>query len=107
MNFSSKRGSRVMPHILAISYVCRLAAEDGGKAPALRLNDVHSRLNPTQVAEVVQPHTVEDVAAAVKRAKVEGKNISISGARHSMGGQQFASGALHLDMRGLNRFIAL
>jgi FAD/FMN-containing dehydrogenase len=86
-----------------------LPAQDLNSAPPspLLLNDVHSRLNATTVAEVLQPKTVDEVVAAVKRAKTEKRNISISGARHSMGGQQWAKDSLHLDMRGLSKFIAL
>jgi FAD/FMN-containing dehydrogenase len=73
----------------------------------LLLNDVHSRLNATTVAEVLKPTGVDEVIAIVKRAKAEMRPISISGARHSMGGQQWAKDSLHLDMRGLNKFIAL
>ena len=73
----------------------------------LLLNDVHSRLNATMVAEVLQPKTVDEVVAAVNRAKAEKRSISISGARHSMGGQQWARDSLHLDMRGLSKFLAL
>jgi FAD/FMN-containing dehydrogenase len=73
----------------------------------LLLNDVHSRLNATTVAEVLKPTTVDEVIAAVKRAKAEKKNISISGARHSMGGQQWAKDSIHLDMRALSKFISL
>ncbi|QIF03531.1 FAD-binding oxidoreductase [Roseimicrobium sp. ORNL1] len=76
-------------------------------ATPLLLNDVHSRLNATTVAEVLKPVTVDEVITAVKRAKEEKRSISISGARHSMGGQQWAKDSLHLDMRGLNKFIAL
>lgn len=83
-----------------------VTAESGTKPSSLTLNDVHSRLNATEVAEVLRPTSTEEVVAAVKRAKAEGKSISISGARHSMGGQQFGKGTLHLDMRGLNHFIA-
>ncbi len=82
-------------------------AKGGGRSTATILNDVHSRLNATKVAEVITPATVEEVAAVIRRAKAEGKAISISGARHSMGTQQFAEGSLHLDMRKLNRFLAL
>lgn len=73
----------------------------------LRLNDVHSRLNPTHVQEIITPRSSQDVVDVVKRARAEGRAISISGARHSMGGQQFANDALHLDMRGMNRFLTL
>jgi FAD/FMN-containing dehydrogenase len=71
------------------------------------LNDVHSRLNPTQVARVIRPNSTTAVVEAVMQAKKENLSISISGARHSMGGQQFAAGAVHLDMRGMNKFISL
>jgi len=71
------------------------------------LNDVHSRLNATKVAEILQPVTPDEVVAAVKRAKTEKRSLSISGARHSMGGQQWATDSLHLDMRSLNKFISL
>ena len=94
---------------LAISLLCvlPLAGQEALKPDARLLNDVHSRLNPTHVAEIVQPKTTDDVVAAVKRAKAEGRSISISGARHSMGGQQFAKDALHLDMRSMDQFLSL
>ena len=86
-----------------------LESQDLPTAPAssLLLNDVHSRLNATTVAEVLQPKTVDEVVAAVKRAKSEKRSVSISGARHSMGGQQWATDSLNLDMRGLAKFISL
>jgi FAD/FMN-containing dehydrogenase len=68
---------------------------------------VHSRLNATHVREIVQPRTSADVVALVRRAKREKLPISISGGRHAMGGQQFASGALHVDMSGMNRVLML
>ena len=73
----------------------------------LVLNDVHSRLNATEVAEIIQPKTTADVVAAVRRAEASGLQVSISGARHSMGGQQFAKGSLHLSMRSMNRALSL
>lgn len=99
--------SRFLACCLLFSASLDLKAEETIKASALELNDVHSRLNPTTVGEVLQPKSTEEVIAAVKRAKAEGKSISISGARHSMGGQQFGSGTLHLDMRSMNRFLSL
>ncbi|MEZ0385982.1 MAG: FAD-binding oxidoreductase [Verrucomicrobium sp.] len=71
------------------------------------LNDVHSRLNLTQVAEVRRPKSAEEVAEFVKEAKAQGWKASIAGARHAMGGQQFGTGAHHLDMTGMNRMLAL
>ena len=65
------------------------------------LDDVHSQLNPTHVDRVLRPTSVDDVRAAVAEAVRRSTPLSISGGRHAMGGQQFASGALHLDMTGL------
>lgn len=73
----------------------------------LVLNDAHSALNPTRVARVVTPHTVADVAAAVRAAADEGRGVSIAGSRHAMGGQQFGTDTVHLDMRGMTRILEL
>ncbi len=71
-------------------------------AAGVVLNDAQSALNATTVREVVRPESVDDVVAAVRRAGTEGAAVSVSGSRHSMGGQQFGSGNIHLDMRSLN-----
>ncbi len=71
------------------------------------LNDIHSRLNGTRVREIAQPASSEEVMALVKRARRESLPISISGGRHAMGGQQFAAGALQIDMSRMNRVLKL
>jgi len=71
------------------------------------LNDAHSALNPTHVARVIRPQTVDDVVAAVRAAADEGRGVSIAGSRHAMGGQQFLTDGVHLDMRGMTRLVAL
>lgn len=63
------------------------------------LDDVHARLNPTRVREIVGVRGLDDLQAAVRRARREGSRISVAGGRHAMGGQQFGSGSLHLDTR--------
>ncbi len=70
------------------------------------LDDLHSRLNQTQVAEVVTPITVDEVQDLVRRAGKAGMAVSISGGRHAMGGQQFGQGNLHLDMTAMKRVLA-
>jgi FAD/FMN-containing dehydrogenase len=85
--------------------LCALALS--GCAGGILLNDVHSRLNPTRVAEVVSPASTEEVAEIVKRAGREGKAISISGSRHAMGGQQFGSGTLHISTAKLKAVLSL
>ena len=94
--------------ILRYSTTALLAMRTSTAAePVAEVNDVHSQLNRTRVAKVVRPRSVEDLGAAILRARDEGLRVSVSGSRHSMGGQQFGSGMLLLDMRGLNRVMAL
>jgi FAD/FMN-containing dehydrogenase len=59
---------------------------------------VHSQLNPTRVDSIVEVANVAGVQAAVSLAAKRGKAVSIFGGRHAMGAQQFASGAIALDM---------
>ncbi len=73
-----------------------------GGAGGTIVNDVHSGLNPTRVARVIQPGSGADVVDAVRAAAAEGRPLAISGGRHAMGGQQFLEGGWLLDMRGLN-----
>ena len=72
---------------------------------AMLLNDVHSQLNPTSVTDVVRPTTLEALCEVVKQAAREGVSLSVAGARHAMGGQQFATGQRHVDMTGLHRVL--
>lgn len=80
---------------------------ESASVPATHVNDVHSRLNDTAVREVTAPATVAELAELVRRAGRENLPISISGGRHAMGGQQFATGALHIDMSKLSRVVSL
>ena len=43
------------------------------------VNDVHSQLNATRVAEIVKPHDVEALQAAVRRASAAGQSVSVAG----------------------------
>ncbi|BDS07087.1 putative FAD-linked oxidoreductase YitY [Oceaniferula spumae] len=67
----------------------------------LLCNDKHSKLNATCVAEVIHPCAEEDVIRALKKAAAENRSVSICGARHAMGGQQFGEDAILLDISGL------
>jgi len=69
------------------------------------LNDIHSQLNPTQVAHVLRPQSVADVQAALARANEQRLPLAISGGRHAMGGQQFAQGGLQLDMTEMKQVL--
>ncbi|MEP7037838.1 MAG: SAM-dependent methyltransferase [Acidobacteriota bacterium] len=73
-----------------------------GKKQKIYVNDVHSKLNRTEVAEIIKPTSAAEIQNAVKRAKSELKNLSVAGGFHAMGGQQFLSGGILLDMSAMN-----
>jgi len=54
-----------------------------------------------------QPHSIDEIAGLVAFAKKCDTAISISGGKHSMGGQQFGRDNLQLDMSNFNRIIYL
>jgi FAD/FMN-containing dehydrogenase len=70
------------------------------------VNDVHSQLNRTRVRELLMPRTRDELAEIVHSASRKGVPISVSGCRHSMGGQQFATDSICIDARGLDREIS-
>src|SRR5206468_1803392 len=70
------------------------------------VNDVHSQLNRTRVRELLRPRTRDELAEIVHSASRKGLPISVSGCRHSMGGQQFATDSICIDTRSLDRVIS-
>lgn len=73
----------------------------------LLLNDVHSRLNRSEAAEVLRPVSIEAAASLVRQCARHGTPLIPMGARHAMGGQQFLDGGLVLDTAGLDRIESL
>jgi FAD/FMN-containing dehydrogenase len=70
------------------------------------VNDVHSQLNRTRVRELLTPRTRDELAQIVRSASQKALPISVSGCRHSMGGQQFAKESICIDTRSLDRVIS-
>src|SRR4051794_34136518 len=70
------------------------------------VNDVHSQLNRTRVRELLRPRTRDELAAIVRSASRKALPISVSGCRHSMGDQQFATDSICIDTRELDRVIS-
>lgn len=68
-------------------------------------NDTHSKLNLVHHREVSVPKTMSDLQDAIRLAQRNDMPIALSGGRHSMGGQQFVSDGLLLDMRQYNKVI--
>jgi FAD/FMN-containing dehydrogenase len=71
------------------------------------VNDIHSQLNFTRVLRIAQPQSVEEVQRIVRTARKERQNISISGGRHAMGGQQFGTDTVLVDLRKMSRVLGL
>src|SRR5882672_1159439 len=70
------------------------------------VNDVHSQLNRTRVRELLVPRNRDQLAEIVRSASRKAVPISVSGCRHSMGGQQFAKDSICIDTRSLDRVIS-
>jgi FAD/FMN-containing dehydrogenase len=69
------------------------------------VNDIHSQLNRTRVGVVLQPDSIEALQAAIRKARVEGRAVCVAGGRHAMGGQQFGTNGVLLDMSRMNHVI--
>ena len=74
---------------------------------AVPVNDIHSQLNLTRVAEVRRPTTAVEVQAIVRDAAKRHMAISVAGGRHAMGGQQFGEGTILVDMSSMRRILGL
>lgn len=64
-------------------------------------NDKHSKLNRTRVSGVEKPATEEEVITIMTGAARRGTKVSICGSRHAMGGQQFGTGTILVDLTSL------
>jgi FAD/FMN-containing dehydrogenase len=73
--------------------------------PEIWVNDIHSRLNRTRVRALLEPRNEDELARAVRRASDDRLPISVSGCRHSMGGQQFATDGVCIDSRQMARVL--
>ena len=88
---------------VALPIACRKSARS---SEPVVLNDVHSKLNATQVDRVARPVDFDSLVSLIRDSGQKGRAVSISGGRHSMGGQQFGSDTLNLDIRDLNRVLS-
>jgi FAD/FMN-containing dehydrogenase len=75
------------------------------KPEEIFVNDIHSGLNRTRVARQVPVASLEMLQSIIRTAKQEGKSVSIAGGRHAMGGQQFGTDTVLLDMTSMNRIL--
>jgi len=71
------------------------------------VNDMHSALNATVVGGTIVVESVPVLQHVVRSAAAADLRISIAGGRHAMGGQQFGTGTILLDMRRLSRVLEM
>ena len=67
--------------------------------PGIVVNDIHSQLNATRVARVLEPVGREAIVELVQSAGAAGAQLSLCGGRHAMGGQQFGTETWLVDLR--------
>ena len=66
------------------------------------INDV-TGVNRTSIYGILQIKSEDDLRNALQFARQQKLTVSIAGAKHSMGSQEFATDTLVLDMRGFNQ----
>ena len=71
------------------------------------INDVHSRLNPTSVKQIVTPRDCDEVRQVIRGAQDRGDSAAIAGGRHAMGGQQFLSSGTLIDMCNMQEILSM
>ena len=88
---------------IAGSVALAVASSVSGKllpeTESIFVNDIHSQLNSTRVQKILKPRSLEDVQNIVRTARKDRKVLSVAGGRHAMGGQQFGTDALLIDIR--------
>src|SRR5712664_2900112 len=98
---------KFMAGSVALVVASKTSRKPAPEPEAILVNDIHSQLNPTRVLGVLQPRSVEEVQSIVRSARKNRKVISVAGGRHAMGGQQFGTDTLLLDIRKLGRVLRL
>jgi FAD/FMN-containing dehydrogenase len=91
----------------ALAVASRVSASTSTQLESTLVNDIHSQLNSTRVSEILQPRSIDDVQKIVRTARQTGKTISVAGGRHAMGGQQFGTDTILIDIRKMNRVLNL
>jgi FAD/FMN-containing dehydrogenase len=92
---------------VALAVASKTSRRTAPKPESILVNDIHSQLNPTRVLGISRPQSLDDVQSLIRSVRKDRKVISVAGGRHAMGGQQFGTDALLVDIRKLNRVLQL
>ena len=94
----------VLGIVVSVGVILRSGDPDFAYTPPVTLINDITQMNPTHVARVVTPTSVEEVATALRETSGP---VSIGGGRFSQGGQVSYPDSVHLDMRRFNRVLNL
>ncbi len=92
-----KRGARAGAAAALAPAACVWTGAEAGEW----VNDVHSGLNRTHVQRVEQPRSEAELQEILYASQQQGRAVSIAGGRHAMGGQQFGTDTVLVDMNAL------
>ncbi len=76
------------------------------KAIGHLVNDIHSRLNPTEIRDIEQVETAESIQDVIRHARNRGSVVCVAGGRHAMGAQQYRQNATLIDTSQLKRVLS-
>lgn len=82
-----------------------LACAEADVSTDVEVNDSQSQLNATRVHEIRTPRSIDDLQNSLRDARRQQRVISVSGGRHAMGGQQFGTDAVLLDLRSFKQVV--
>jgi FAD/FMN-containing dehydrogenase len=91
----------------AFAVASRASSRLAPEPEPILVNDIHSQLNSTRVSGISQPRSLEDVQRIVRAARKDRNVISVAGGRHAMGGQQFGTDTMLIDIRKLSGVLNL
>lgn len=91
---------------MSLSNCALTSNKDAGLQEGQWVNDIHSQLNPTWVRGITRVNDIDEVRSLVKKANANGSTLSVCGARHAMGGQQFGTDSVLIDTSSLSRVLA-
>lgn len=92
---------------VALAVASRASETPGAEPSPILVDDIHSQLNSTRVLQIAEPRSLEDVQTIIRNARENRGMLSVAGGRHAMGGQQFGTDTVLVDIRKLNRVLGL
>lgn len=99
------KAAGVLPGTYLMPGTCAPLKEEPTQQGVLA-NDIHSQLNLTRMRASARVASVAGLQQVVRDARRDGFRLSIAGGRHAMGGQQFLTDGVLVDMRGMNRILS-